>query len=121
MTGVSEAGVTIYHNPACGTSRNTLALIREAGIAPVVIEYLKTPPSRADLQKFAKSTGNGVRDTSARVAPRTLQRETPPRPLTSRPIGGPGKSLLSISTWLTTTAPAPSPNRMHVPLSRQST
>jgi len=53
--------VTIYHNPQCGTSRNTLALIREAGIEPTVVEYLKTPPSRADLQKFAKSTGNGVR------------------------------------------------------------
>jgi arsenate reductase (glutaredoxin) len=41
--------VTIYHNPACGTSRNTLALIRNAGIEPVVIEYLKTPPDRLTL------------------------------------------------------------------------
>lgn len=41
--------VTIYHNPACGTSRNTLALIRNAGIEPTVIEYLKTPPDRATL------------------------------------------------------------------------
>lgn len=41
--------VTIYHNPACGTSRNTLAMIRAAGIEPVVIEYLKTPPERATL------------------------------------------------------------------------
>ncbi len=41
--------VTIYHNPACGTSRNTLALIRNAGIEPVVIEYLKAPPDRATL------------------------------------------------------------------------
>ncbi|HEY1072087.1 MAG TPA: arsenate reductase, partial [Brevundimonas sp.] len=39
--------VVIYHNPACGTSRNTLALIRHVGIEPHVIEYLKTPPSRA--------------------------------------------------------------------------
>jgi arsenate reductase (glutaredoxin) len=42
--------VTIYHNPACGTSRNTLALIRAAGIEPRVIEYLKTPPDRQTLQ-----------------------------------------------------------------------
>ncbi|MDB5652704.1 MAG: arsenate reductase [Tardiphaga sp.] len=41
--------VTIYHNPACGTSRNTLAMIRASGEAPVVIEYLKTPPDRARL------------------------------------------------------------------------
>jgi arsenate reductase len=41
--------VTIYHNPACGTSRNTLAMIRAAGIEPVVIEYLKTPPDRSTL------------------------------------------------------------------------
>jgi arsenate reductase (glutaredoxin) len=41
--------VTIYHNPACGTSRNTLALIRNAGIEPTVIEYLKTPPDRPTL------------------------------------------------------------------------
>ena len=44
--------VTIYHNPACGTSRNTLALIRNAGIEPVVIEYLKTPPDRATLESL---------------------------------------------------------------------
>ena len=43
------ASVTIYHNPACGTSRNTLAMIRATGMEPVVIEYLKTPPSRAEL------------------------------------------------------------------------
>lgn len=41
--------VTIYHNPACGTSRNTLALIRNAGVEPTVIEYLKTPPDRPTL------------------------------------------------------------------------
>lgn len=42
--------IKIYHNPACGTSRNTLALIRHSGVEPQVIEYLKTPPSREDLQ-----------------------------------------------------------------------
>jgi len=47
-----STGVTIYHNPACGTSRNTLALIRNAGIEPAVIEYLKTPPDRATLESL---------------------------------------------------------------------
>jgi arsenate reductase len=46
--------VTIYHNPDCGTSRNTLALIRNAGVEPTVIEYLKTPPDRATLQSLLK-------------------------------------------------------------------
>nr|WP_319486270.1 arsenate reductase (glutaredoxin) [uncultured Cohaesibacter sp.] len=41
--------ITIYHNPACGTSRNTLEMIRKAGIEPTIIEYLKTPPSRQEL------------------------------------------------------------------------
>ncbi|MGE0232257.1 MAG: ArsC/Spx/MgsR family protein, partial [Flavobacteriaceae bacterium] len=41
--------VTIYHNPACGTSRNTLAMIRQSGVEPTIVEYLKTPPSRAEL------------------------------------------------------------------------
>ena len=46
----SPFAVTIYHNPQCGTSRNVLALIREAGLAPTVVEYLKTPYSREQLQ-----------------------------------------------------------------------
>ena len=41
--------ITIYHNPACGTSRNTLGLIRNCGVEPRIVEYLKTPPSRAEL------------------------------------------------------------------------
>jgi arsenate reductase len=49
--------VTIYHNPACGTSRNTLAMIRAAGIEPQVIEYLKTPPDRATLAALAAAVG----------------------------------------------------------------
>lgn len=49
--------VTIYHNPACGTSRNTLAMIRAAGIEPVVIEYLKTPPSRGRLLDLVARMG----------------------------------------------------------------
>jgi arsenate reductase len=53
--------VTIYHNPACGTSRNVLGLIRNAGITPVVIEYLKTPPSRAELADLIRRMGVPVR------------------------------------------------------------
>jgi arsenate reductase (glutaredoxin) len=54
--------VTIYHNPACGTSRNTLAMIRRAGIEPMVIEYLKTPPSAAEILDIVKATGGTLRD-----------------------------------------------------------
>ncbi len=53
--------ITIYHNPACGTSRNTLAMIRNAGIEPTVIEYLKTPPDRATLVDLIARTGQPVR------------------------------------------------------------
>lgn len=49
--------VTIYHNPACGTSRNVLGLIRNAGIEPAVIEYLKTPPDRATLEALIARMG----------------------------------------------------------------
>lgn len=54
--------ITIYHNPACGTSRNTLALIRNSGAEPTVIEYLKTPPDRATLQGLIAAIGLPVRD-----------------------------------------------------------
>jgi arsenate reductase len=65
VTGQSVP-VTIYHNPACGTSRNTLALIRNAGIEPTVIEYLKTPPDRATLIELLRRMG---------MRPRELLRE----------------------------------------------
>jgi len=58
--------VTIYHNPACGTSRNTLGLIRAAGIEPTIIEYLKTPPDRATLVGLLRRMG---------LRPRELLRE----------------------------------------------
>jgi arsenate reductase len=58
--------VTIYHNPACGTSRNTLALIRNTGVEPTVIEYLKTPPDGATLKDLLKRLG---------MTPRALLRE----------------------------------------------
>ena len=53
--------ITIYHNPACGTSRNTLALIRNSGVEPVVVEYLKTPPGRARLVELIAALGVPVR------------------------------------------------------------
>ncbi len=63
------AQVTIYHNPKCGTSRNTLALIRNAGVEPTVIEYLKTPPDRATLVGLLERMQTG---------PRALLREKEP-------------------------------------------
>lgn len=53
--------ITIYHNPACGTSRNTLALIRNSGTEPTIVHYLETPPSRAELAKLIADMGIGVR------------------------------------------------------------
>ncbi|AVJ23598.1 MULTISPECIES: arsenate reductase (glutaredoxin) [Pseudomonas] len=53
--------ITIYHNPECGTSRNTLELIRNSGEEPTVIEYLKTPPDRATLTRLIGDMGIGVR------------------------------------------------------------
>ena len=58
----SMSNVTIYHNPACGTSRNTLAMIRASGIEPVVIEYLKSPLSRERLLELIALMSVGVRD-----------------------------------------------------------
>ncbi|WP_296508623.1 arsenate reductase (glutaredoxin) [Rhodoferax sp.] len=53
--------ITIFHNPACGTSRNTLEMIRNSGEEPTVIEYLKTPPTKARLQELLTAMGTGVR------------------------------------------------------------
>jgi arsenate reductase len=58
--------VTIYHNPSCGTSRNTLAMIRQSGEDPEVIEYLKTPPTRVRLEDLIRAMG---------ISPRALLRE----------------------------------------------
>jgi len=63
---MSSTDVTIYHNPSCGNSRNTLALIREHGIEPLVIEYLKTPPDRKTLLELLKKM---------KLTPRELMRE----------------------------------------------
>jgi arsenate reductase len=54
--------ITIYHNPACGTSRNVLALIRHAGFEPTVVEYLKTPPSKEKLRQLVAAMGITVRE-----------------------------------------------------------
>lgn len=54
--------ITIFHNPACGTSRNTLAMIRNSGVEPTVIEYLKTPPTKARLQELLAAMGTGPRE-----------------------------------------------------------
>ena len=53
--------ITIYHNPDCGTSRNTLAMIRQSGVEPIVIEYLKTPPSREKLVELTAAMGIPIR------------------------------------------------------------
>jgi arsenate reductase len=66
MTKDVAVDIVIYHNPACGTSRNTLAMIRNAGIEPRVVEYLKTPPSRALLVELINRAG---------ITPRELLRE----------------------------------------------
>jgi arsenate reductase len=59
---MNDAQTTIYHNPACGTSRNTLALIRNSGVEPTVIHYLETPPSRDTLLALIAAMGMPVRD-----------------------------------------------------------
>ena len=58
--------ITIYHNPACGTSRNTLAMIRNTGEEPTVIEYLKTPPDRETLKSLIAATGMTTREVMRR-------------------------------------------------------
>ena len=63
---MNAPAITIYHNPACGTSRNTLSMIRQSGVEPVVIEYLKTPPGRARLVELIAALG---------ITPRQLLRQ----------------------------------------------
>ena len=62
MTDPIATDIIVYHNPACGTSRNTLAMIRNAGIEPHVVEYLKTPPSHALLEQLIDRAGMRPRD-----------------------------------------------------------
>jgi arsenate reductase len=74
--------VTIYHNPDCGTSRNTLAMIWQSGVEPTVIEYLKTPPTRGTVVKLIANAGLSVRDA-------LRKKDTPYEELG---LGNPGKS-----------------------------
>jgi arsenate reductase len=73
---------TIYHNPDCGTSRNTLAMIRRSGVEPIVIEYLKTPPDRATIIKLVADAGLTLRQA-------LRQKDTPFEALG---LGDPSKS-----------------------------
>ncbi len=66
MPTLSPPSVTIYHNPGCGTSRNTLAMIRNSGVEPTVVEYLKTPPGRAQLVALIAAMGVPVRSVLRR-------------------------------------------------------
>ena len=66
---MSDAAITIYHNPVCGTSRNTLALIRNSGVEPTVIHYLETPPSRETLVAQIAAMGMPVRDLLRKNVP----------------------------------------------------
>jgi arsenate reductase len=61
--------IKIYHNPACGTSRNTLALIRNSGVEPIVIEYLITPPLKAELVELIRNAGLTVREAIRKNVP----------------------------------------------------
>ena len=58
---MSDRTITIFHTPACGTSRNVLALIRNSGVEPVVVDYLKTPPGRTKLVELIAAMGVSVR------------------------------------------------------------
>jgi len=66
---MNDTRITIYHNPACGTSRNTLEIIRNAGVEPTVIHYLDTPPSRATLVALIAAMGMPVRDLLRKNVP----------------------------------------------------
>ncbi|MDU7579246.1 glutaredoxin-dependent arsenate reductase [Aeromonas caviae] len=63
------SAITLYHNPECGTSRNTLALIRNSGVEPTIIHYLETPPSRDELVALIAAMGLPVRDLLRKNVP----------------------------------------------------
>ena len=66
---MNDSRITIYHNPACGTSRNTLALVRNSGVEPTVIHYLETPPGRETLVELIAAMGMPVRDLLRKNVP----------------------------------------------------
>ena len=63
---MNDTAITIFHNPACGTSRNTLALIRNSGVEPLIVDYLKTPPGRETLVALIAAAGLPVREVLRR-------------------------------------------------------
>ncbi len=69
MTKITMTKITIYHNPQCGTSRNTLAMIRNSGAEPTVVHYLQTPPSRAELLALIAAMGVPVREVIRQKEP----------------------------------------------------
>ena len=69
--------VTIYHNPDCGTSRNTLAMIRQSGVEPEVIDYLRTPPDRARIVALVAAAGLTLRQALRQTRP--VEYHEPPR------------------------------------------
>ena len=69
MTTTPMTKITIYHNPKCGTSRNTLAMIRNSGAEPTVVHYLQTPPSRAELLALIAAMGVPVREVIRQKEP----------------------------------------------------
>lgn len=69
MTKITMTKITIYHNPQCGTSRSTLAMIRDTGAEPRVVHYLQTPPSRAELLALIAAMGVPVREVIRQKEP----------------------------------------------------
>ena len=69
MTTTTMTNITIFHNPQCGTSRNTLAMIRNSGAEPTVVHYLQTPPSRAELLALIAAMGVPVREVMRQKEP----------------------------------------------------
>ena len=69
MTTTTMTHITIFHNPQCGTSRNTLAMIRDTGAEPTVVHYLQTPPSRAELLALIAAMGVPVREVMRQKEP----------------------------------------------------
>ena len=69
MTTTTMTNITIFHNPQCGTSRNTLAMIRNTGAEPTVVHYLQTPPSRAELLALIAAMGVPVREVMRQKEP----------------------------------------------------
>lgn len=90
--------VTIYHNPACGTSRNTLEMIRQSGEEPVIIEYLKTPPSRQEIVSLADKIGVTLREILREKARLTRSSVWRMRAWTMRSCWMPLRRIRSCST-----------------------